>query len=404
MAQSRHQVLLVQARGHEDNTLVTELEDAGHEVAMAVTARETRAALGRTEPPLDVVLASGLDRRRTEELRVTVRKLNPDLALLVRRNGVPQRPDSRGGVASLEVGDQDLVNALRWGSERTSYQRRIRFLEDHIFQSSNGPDEQIRETQDVAIFGLAKLVESRDSDTGHHLERMAEYSRLLATAVADHPLYIGYITDEYVWDIWRSAPLHDIGKVGVPDHILLKPGKLDAEEWVTMKTHSLIGGDPLRHIESRLHYRSFLQMGRDIAYCHHEKWNGQGYPFGLAGDDIPLTARIVALADVYDALTSKRPYKEPFSHEKACAIIEEGAGTHFDPTIYEGFLRVQGDFQEVAARYLDEEEPVFGELDGSHEEVVERYRRNGKRLRTLRKLMEERMANPEGEQSAHGDR
>jgi len=400
LAQSRHQVLLVQARGHEDETLVDSLEREGHEVATASSARETRSALNRTEPPLDVVLASGLDPRRTEELRVTLRKLNPDLALLVRRNGVPQRPDNRGGVASLEVGDQDLLNALRWGSERTGYQRRIRFLEDHIFQSSNGPDEQIRETQDVAIFGLAKLVESRDSDTGNHLERMAEYSRLLATAVADHPLYIGYITEEYVWDIWRSAPLHDIGKVGVPDHILLKPGKLDADEWETMKTHSLIGGDTLRHIEARLHYRSFLQMGRDIAYCHHEKWNGEGYPFGLAGDDIPLTARIVALADVYDALTSKRPYKEPFSHEKACSIIEEGAGSHFDPTIYEGFVRVAEEFRAVAGRYLDEVEPVFGVLDETHEEVVERYRRNGKRLRTLRKLMEERTTSPEADDPA----
>ena len=402
MAQSRHQVLLVQTKGHEDEGLVRSLEAEGHAVTTVRSSHDARSVLSRTEPPLDVVLASGLDSRKAEELRVTLRKINPDLSLLVRRNGTPQAPESSGGLASLEVGDRDLLNALRWSSERTTLQRRIRFLEDHIFQAANGPDEQIRETQDVAIFGLAKLVESRDSDTGNHLERMAEYSRLLATAIADHPLYVGYITEEYVWDVWRSAPLHDIGKVGVPDHILLKPGKLDAEEWRVMKTHSVIGGDTLRQIESRLHYRSFLQMGRDIAYCHHEKWNGQGYPFGLKEDDIPLSARIVALADVYDALTSKRPYKEPFSHEKACAIIEEGAGSHFDPTMYEGFLRVRSEFREVAARYLDEVEPALGSVDETHEVVVERYRRNGKRLRTLRSLLEERSRSPGVQSSPQG--
>jgi putative two-component system response regulator len=151
----------------------------------------------------------------------------------------------------------------------------------------------------------------------------------------------------------RSSPLHDIGKVGIPDAILKKPGKLSPEEFEIMKTHAQIGGDTLRAVYEQYPSQSFIKCGMDIAYCHHEKWNGQGYPKGLAGDAIPLSARILALVDVYDALTSRRVYKAPFPREKATGIITDGSGNHFDPDIVTAFLANEDAFYEIAEQFAD---------------------------------------------------
>ena len=188
------------------------------------------------------------------------------------------------------------------------------------------------------ILGLAKLAEFRDEDTGIHLERIREYSRILAKHLSVLPAYRGYITDEYIEDLYHSSILHDIGKVGVSDAVLLKPGKLNPDEFELIKRHARLGGDAIRNVEAGMKVQSFLTLGIQIAYSHHEKWDGSGYPEGLKGEAIPLSARIVALADVYDALTSKRPYKVAFSHEKAREIILEGRATHFDPVIVDAFL------------------------------------------------------------------
>ncbi len=204
-----------------------------------------------------------------------------------------------------------------------------------------------REAQDTrtgTILGLAKLAEFRDSDTGQHLERIREYTKLIAENMAKKPKYIDYITEEYIGDIYLSSILHDIGKVGVSDNILLKPGKLTPEEFEVIKTHSKLGGDALNAVDSHVKGRSFLTIGKEIAYYHHERWDGHGYPKGLSGEDIPLSARKVALADVYDALTSKRCYKEAYSHEKAKNIIVEESGKHFDPEVVEAFLECEQDF------------------------------------------------------------
>lgn len=198
--------------------------------------------------------------------------------------------------------------------------------------------EQVGQARVATILGLAKLAEYRDEDTGDHLERMREYSRILATELAKWPEYQDYISDKYIEDIYLSSILHDIGKVGIPDDVLLKPGRLNEEEYEIMKKHTSFGGDALMAVEKQTEGRSFLTLGREIAYYHHEKWDGTGYPRGLRNGKIPLSATIVALADVYDALTSKRCYKPAFSHNKARKIIVEGRGSHFAPDVVDAFL------------------------------------------------------------------
>jgi len=212
------------------------------------------------------------------------------------------------------------------------------------------------ETRDVALFALAKLAESRDPETGAHLERVQSYARLLTQTLATRPRYGRLITNEYVRLIYQTSPLHDIGKVGIPDAILLKPGKLDAEEFAIMKTHTALGAATLSAALDRFPSAGFLQLGRDIALTHHERFNGQGYPRGLAGENIPLCGRIVAVADVYDALTSKRVYKEAIPHPEARQIILSESGEHFDPEVVAAFVASEGEFLKIYARLANEAE------------------------------------------------
>ena len=209
-------------------------------------------------------------------------------------------------------------------------------------------------TRDAVVFGLAKLAESRDNDTGMHLERIALYSTRLAAAMRRHPRYRDIVNANFVSNIGVSSALHDIGKVGVEDSILLKPARLTHEEHFRIQTHTQLGGECIRQIERRLGGSNFLEMAREIALYHHERWDGRGYPAGLAGEEIPLAARIVAIADVYDALRVKRVYKESKPHEECVRIIREDAGQHFDPNLVEVFLSIQHQFQEISDRFGDE--------------------------------------------------
>ena len=204
------------------------------------------------------------------------------------------------------------------------------------------------------ILGLAKLAEYRDEATGAHLERIREYTLILTRELARKPHFQKYITEQYISDIYFSSILHDIGKVGIPDSILLKPGMLSSEEFDVIKRHPTIGGDVLKQVNANIKGRSFLTIGMHIAYYHHEKWDGTGYPNGLKKDEIPLSARIVALADVYDALTSVRIYKKAFSHEKAREIITAESGKHFDPEIVEAFLAHEALFNKIREEIQEE--------------------------------------------------
>ena len=218
-------------------------------------------------------------------------------------------------------------------------------------------------TRDAVIFGLAKLTESRDRATGNHLERIAVYSTRLAIALRRNPCYRRELTSAFVKLIGISSALHDIGKVGIEDSILLKPGELEERERLVMETHAVIGGKFIREIESQLGRSNFLQIAREIAFCHHERWDGSGYPKGLAGEEIPLAARIVAVVNVYDALATRRVYKAAFPHRKCVELIRAEAGKQFDPAIVDAFLEVEAEFQGIAQRCRDAGEAELGGND-----------------------------------------
>jgi putative two-component system response regulator len=210
------------------------------------------------------------------------------------------------------------------------------------------------ETREIALFSLAKLAESRDPETGQHLERVQHFSRILAQKLASMAEFQGQIDAEFIRLVYLTSPLHDIGKVGIPDCVLRKPGRLSDKEFAIMKTHTTLGAETLDAALKRFPDARFLKVARNIAAYHHERWDGSGYPHGLVGEAIPLCARIVAVADVYDALTSKRCYKDAYSHHMARSIIAGDAGTHFDPAIVEAFLEIEDDFVAIQERFSEE--------------------------------------------------
>ena len=218
-------------------------------------------------------------------------------------------------------------------------------------KKNNGAFQQIENARLITILALAKLAEYRDDDTGLHLERMREYTKIITEEMAKKPKYKSYITSVYIEDLYYSSILHDIGKVGIPDAILLKPGKLTPDEFEIIKKHPTLGGDVLTDIEAQIKVRTFLTLGKEVAYYHHERWDGTGYPKGLKGEQIPLSARIVTLSDVYDALTSKRIYKEAFSHQEAKDMITLQKNRSFDADVVESFLEHESDFKKTLKKY-----------------------------------------------------
>lgn len=211
-------------------------------------------------------------------------------------------------------------------------------------------EKELVKTQNAVIFGLAKLAESRDNDTGEHLDRIRSYVTILSKDLARRN---PEVTEEFVHNLGLASSLHDIGKVGIPDSILLKPGRLTKEEREVMELHALIGGECLEAIQNRLGDNLFMHTAKQVAYYHHERWDGKGYPHGLVEHEIPLVARIVAVADVYDALTSKRPYKQPMSHVESRGIILAGSGTQFDPEVVAAFLRHESEFEAISKPQLE---------------------------------------------------
>jgi len=230
------------------------------------------------------------------------------------------------------------------------------FLEMEV----NKRTAEVMAIQDVTIHAMASLAETRDSDTGKHIRRTQHYVKLLAQKLRFNPRYAHFLNhDKTIEMLFKSAPLHDIGKVGIPDRILLKPGRFTPEEFEIMKTHTTLGRDVILQAERELGIEMpFLKLAKEIAYGHQEKWDGSGYPEGLSGDDIPISARLMAVADVYDALISRRAYKAGMPHEKAVQIISEGKGAHFDPDMVDAFLELQEEFKFIAATYADMEKKV----------------------------------------------
>ncbi len=229
-------------------------------------------------------------------------------------------------------------------TDKTSY------LESEVARRTR----EISAVQDVTIQAMAALAETRDSDTGNHIRRTQGYVKALSGKLKSHPRFSSLLTDGVIDTIFKSAPLHDIGKVGIPDRILLKPGRFEPGEFEIMKTHTTLGRDAIQAAEDALSLKvDFLSVAKEIAYGHQEKWDGSGYPEGLKGESIPVSARIMAVADVYDALISRRVYKDSMSHERAITIIAEGKGSHFDPDMVDAFLAIQDEIRAIAARYAD---------------------------------------------------
>ncbi len=213
--------------------------------------------------------------------------------------------------------------------------------------------EQVKKTENVTIFALAYQAGLRDEETGKHLKRTQKYVKIIAEALSRQKLFKQYLSDSYIEDLVKSAPLHDIGKVGIEDNILKKPGKLTEKEFERIREHCELGAKILEEALKEVSFRSFLNIAIQLVRHHHEKWDGTGYPDRLKGNDIPLSARIMALCDVYDALRSKRYYKDAFSHEKSVKIIKEGTGTQFDPAIVEVFLEKENLFRTISETMAD---------------------------------------------------
>ncbi len=268
--------------------------------------------------------------------------------------------DTADKVKAFNVGGVDYIAKPFQFEEvqaRVETHLHLRNLQLKLYNQNQRLEEQVHEkvreisdSQMAAISALAQLAESRDEETGQHIERTQTYCTLLAKELQKSEKFKFNINENYIKTLSHTAPLHDIGKVGIPDKVLLKPGKLLPDEWEIMKTHANIGAQTMLAIRSKYPRNAFVNMGIDIARSHHEKWDGSGYPDGLKGENIPLSARLMALADVYDALRSTRPYKSAFSHEKAYKIIIEGAGKHFDPAVIEAFSAVESNFAEVFYR------------------------------------------------------
>jgi len=236
------------------------------------------------------------------------------------------------------------------------------FLEKEVARRTR----EVVAIQDVTILAMASMAETRDSETGNHIRRTQFYVKALAERLRDHPRFAWYLTDLNIAVLFKSAPLHDIGKVGIPDRILLKPGRFEPQEFEIMKTHTTLGHDAIAHAESALGISvEFLSCAKSIALSHQEKWDGSGYPQGLAGDAIPIAARLMAVADVYDALISRRVYKEGMTHERAVEIVIEGRGTHFDADMVDAFVDIQGEFSAIALRFSDSDSDMGTKRDYS---------------------------------------
>lgn len=258
-----------------------------------------------------------------------------------------------GPFMPIEVKSNIMQDAINWIIRLVIYVAIaivISFFADYYrkeFESNKKKDTEITEAQFSTIYSLVKLAESRDDNTGAHIERVSKFCKILAEKLRNTPKYNNYINDDYIEIIYKASPLHDIGKVGIPDIILLKPGKLNENEFDIMKTHTSIGAKTLLEVKRKYPDNKLLELGISITNYHHERWDGTGYPKGLKGTDIPLSARIMAVADVYDALRSKRVYKEACAHEEAIKILRKGRGTQFDPDVIDIFLENEAEFDEL---------------------------------------------------------
>jgi len=279
--------------------------------------------------------------------------------------------DEEDEARGLDLGAVDYITKPfrpRLVKSRIRNQLELKMHRDKLEELVRNRTKELALVKEATIECLAGLAECRDPETGGHIKRTQNYVRTLAEHVLDREPFSKVLDAATVELLYQSAPLHDVGKVGVADAILLKPGKLTDEEFTEMKKHTIYGHHALAVAEKKLGGSSFLRHAMEIALRHHERWDGKGYPDGLSEEDIPISARIMSIADVYDALISKRVYKPPFSHSKAVGIIAEGRGTQFDPLLIDAFMEIQEQFRKIALDFADfDEERVALRETGSKE-------------------------------------
>jgi len=239
---------------------------------------------------------------------------------------------------------------------RIKNQLELKRHQDRLQELVEQRTEELKLTQEITIAAMGAMAEYRDPETGSHIRRTQNFVRALAIQCSLNPKYASSLDERTIEMLYQSAPLHDIGKVGIRDEILLKPGKLTEAEFEEMKKHAELGRDAISALERRLGHNSFLRYAREIAETHQEKWDGTGYPYGLQADEIPISGRLMAIADVYDALISRRVYKPPLPHSEAVRIVAEGKGNHFDPDMVDAFLEIQEQFRDIALEFFDDEE------------------------------------------------
>jgi putative two-component system response regulator len=361
---SKFTVLIVD--DNDDNIFLLEsiMNSHGYNTISATGGQEAIDLVNSKRAELDIIILDvmmpGIDGLEvTRSIKTNNRTSHIPIILLTAK-----QKDRSDVIKGLDLGADDylskpvdsmaLLARVRSSLKTKRLQDKLTEVNDQLEQLVEERAIEIMLTRNAAIFGFAKLAEYRDPETGSHLERIRNYTKALANELRTFPKFKDEVDNEFIINIYQSSPLHDIGKVGIPDEILLKPGRLTKEEFKIMKQHATIGGDSLASSGKMFGEDSFLSMGRDIAYFHHEKWNGQGYPNGLSGEKIPLPARLMALADVFDALVSKRVYKDPMSADEAKAIILAGEGEHFDPDIVKAFLNIEESFIKIKDQYTEE--------------------------------------------------
>ncbi len=331
--------------------------------ATYATSGAEALAVARTERPMAVLLDIRMPGMGGIEALAELKKADADCAVIM----LTAVDDIETAVNTIRLGATDyLRKPVSFGellhSVRSTLEKRSLVMENREYQRSleekvTQRTAEIELTRDVTLLGLSTLAEYRDPETGAHLQRIREYSKVLAIQLGkDGGTYAHLIDGQFINTIHKVSPMHDIGKVGIPDKILQKPGPLTPLEFEVMKEHTRIGGKTLDTAEQRLlavTNRSFLSMAKEIAFCHHEKWDGSGYPGGIEGEQIPLSARIMCVADVYDALISKRVYKPAFPHQKAGGIIINGSGSHFDPAVVAAFQAVERQFMLIKDSVAD---------------------------------------------------
>ena len=356
---SRQTIMIVDDTEMNIAILVDALQD-NYEVIVAINGLDAIELLEDQKPDLillDIIMPEmdGYDVLKTIKKNSELEHIPVILLSAITDSGSKAKGFSLGAVdyvtKPFEIVEvmARVETQLRLEEARLILENQNLFLEEKVKERT----EFLERTNSAAIYCLVALAETRDLETGEHINRTQKYIRELALELQGKDEYRDVLTNEYIELLYKSAPLHDIGKVGVKDSILLKPGRLTEEEFEEMKKHTIYGGESLMGGKNELGENSFLTLAEEIAFTHHEKWDGSGYPNRLSKKEIPISGRLMALSDVYDALISKRVYKGAFTHDEARNIILEGRGAHFDPDIVDAFIRREAEFIKIMEKHRD---------------------------------------------------